>query len=525
MKKILSLLSVSLLTTFGFAQVPSGFNTNLDWSDIHEIDGEQTIAGVDSQYIYAFAVNNGEGWDRRKWFFTKYDVETFEQVWHIETRPLEWGDAELGFEEVRIINGEFFVFYNAFDKYKDRMSLLGQHITADGDMGRLSQLEYYTTDDATEGKFQIEWNEDGDEFVVVAIPQFIRDEQAKFRIVSYDLAFQKKWDNQITVRTHHENFQVIDYALHKDGNLYVLAYDLPDLDRGEEDVEGKSNQHYAIYKINENTTNELEGLDLELDDYFVSSPWIHLDDHNMHVGGVASMEYFDEADLTFFMTIDYEGFAVESASFDEIPEQIKDRMTTRYDIFDRYGRPFKVIHFRRIDDGGAILVQQCRYEEVDYVVTGTVMGVPVSYRKVITNHYEDYLIERIDSNGQLVWMTHLPLNQVFVESDLFMGDLLVVNNDKFHLIFNDDKDNIEEWGEEDPSIDTYQDWSIRRGNVVMVTMDTNGNVWYEALTKTKDEEDDTYFLPSAGFSKHHGEAIIFSADDEDVKVGRLTISE
>lgn len=524
MKTILS----GLLLTFcisSFAQVPSGYTASFDWGPIHEVDGQQTIAHVDSQYIYTFAVNNGEGWDREKWFFSKYTSDDFTQIWQIETEPLEWRDSDLGFEQVRVIDGDFFVFYNAFDSDRDRMTLLAQKITGDGEMGDLHPLEFYPTDDTREGNFEIRWNRDKTKFMVVAIPQFIRDERAEFKLRTFDLEFTELWEHREKLRTHHENFHVADYVYGHDDRIYLLAFEMPNLERGGRDRDNESNQTYSLYRI-EPGQQKFDLLDLDLAKYFVTSPWIYVDEHAMHIGGMYSVEDFEDPQGMFFMTVDTENFAVASRMESDIPEQISERFTSRglSDFLNNTGRPFAIDHFVRREDGGAIIIEQVRYEEVDYEVTATVMGVPVAWREIITQHYEDYLFLSIDAQGQLEWISHIPLDQEFLFSTLFMGDLLMANGDKLHLIFNDDKDNIEEWGDEEPNIDSYSAWSLRRGNITMVTINADGTIQYEAIGTTRDD-DGLYFIPSSCYpiGRNSPEAAVFSFDDEDVRIGILRL--
>ncbi|NVK05707.1 MAG: hypothetical protein HWD92_12845 [Flavobacteriia bacterium] len=507
------------------AQIPSGYEADWNWGREHEIDGDQSIADIDDQFIYAYAVNNGEGFDRRKWIYTKYDNETFDQIWSFEIDPLEYEDSELSFFQVNIIEGEFYVFYTGYDKHEDEVTMLVQIIDADGNMGELIPLLSHLTDDPREGTFEVIWSHDQDNFALVSIPQFVDDERARFRVSMYDRLAYEVWSNEQEIDTHHENFKVVDYALGIDDHFYALAYRMPDLEKGEEDVDGMSNQSYALYKINQNTITP-ERLDLELDNFFIQGPWIVSDTVGTYIGCIYSEEDFGYSDGLIFMNIDLESFSVASRSQSVVPEIIQERLQSNRgwaNLFDDFGAPFEPIYFLRTPDGGAVIVEQVRYEEITYEPTVTIMGVPVSYRRIVTNHYEDFLVMKLDASSQVEWMSHLPLNQIFVESTLLMGTVLTIGEDgKFHLIFNDDKDNVEEWSDSEPRIDSYTAWSVRRGNVMMVTFDLEGDFQYESIAKSRDD-DGFYFIPNASFSREPGKIAVFSMEGEDVKIGTLEI--
>lgn len=97
---------------------------------------------------------------------------------------------------------------------------------------------------------------------------------------------------------------------------------------------------------------------------------------------------------------------------------------------------FKVLDFRATNDGGYIAIMENRSVVLVPKVSGTSENPKITYNENF--YYDDLIIYKLDSSGNLTWVKRIPKNQQSINDNAkHLSVAHGVTNDKLYLLFND----------------------------------------------------------------------------------------
>jgi hypothetical protein len=167
------------------------------------------------------------------------------------------------------------------------------------------------------------------------------------------------------------------------------------------------------------------------------------------------------------------------------------------------------------EDGGAILVA----EQYFVNVVTTYMGGANGMRTPNTTYYYNYnhlVVININPDGSIQWANKIPKRQITSNDGGFYSSYTFSNvRDKMYFIFNDHPKNLD-----NTASDKLYNFSLKGGVVVLVEMDSKGNMKKQALFNAREAEVIT--RPKVCEQVSQNEVVIFGQKKKTHKFARLT---
>jgi hypothetical protein len=184
----------------------------------------------------------------------------------------------------------------------------------------------------------------------------------------------------------------------------------------------------------------------------------------------------------------------------------KDKETgilTSYDIHDI---------IRRLDGGCVLIAEQYWLETTQYYDSSTKM-----WRTSYIHHNEDIIVINIDPKGNIEWAKKIAKWQITGGGALvFFSYAVQVVGDKIHIIYNDDKDNVD--AVKDKDLDAYT--GEKNSIALLVTLDATGKMKRKPLFSNKENEITS--VPKAAVQISPTEMLLLGKRKSDQKFAKLT---
>jgi len=232
-----------------------------------------------------------------------------------------------------------------------------------------------------------------------------------FQMHSFNAELEELWSTEIEIPITEEQFDLFSAATDNNGNTYLLG-----INRGI--VKGKivtfngelSLSPILLYKI-DGYSQSLSEEEIDLGENYVAQIGLFAGkNENLIVGGYYKNKIAENTCGIFIYStgIEEEGkFAFSPLPADELlkhselktKEEIKEKKIEGHLIGGIYPRE---IHFEK-DNGYTIIGEKYSYNYTE---------------RQIIHKYKEILVSRIDGNGELVWATKLPKNQLSATTNL-----------------------------------------------------------------------------------------------------------
>jgi hypothetical protein len=257
----------------------------------------------------------------------------------------------------------------------------------------------------------------------------------------FDPEMNEIWSGEFKMPYTEAEMNNIDYDVDSKGNAYILT-EVYDSDISKRYVKGEKNYHLEILKIKD---SNVEKIKIDEENYHINDIWMHEgSENNIYLTGYYNEEkgYYKDIDGIFLMKLNQDG-SIETSVHHKIPLEVinqykKARTQNKNAKKSAKGKlDFEDIIFREIslgEDGSTILVGEQYYVKVYTDSKG---------RKRYTYHYEDILVTKLDSDGELMWMKKLPKRQKGAQGRGQMGYEYIYHNGNNYFFYVDNDKNID----------------------------------------------------------------------------------
>lgn len=512
--RIIFLFFLGIASTL-HAQLPS---YELQWGQAYRYRevNTQDIVDMDSTAFYTFG-SRFALMSANRWYFAKYDRKTSQQLWQAEMDQLIYEGDRAEFISTHIVNGEFYIFLQAYNRQKDQKTLLLQVLDENGDPKELKVVERMDARRKYKGNFKVQFSQDRQKFLIFSNPDYSVRDNEKFSVAVYNLNLELVWAKDVELDILDRYFSLYRSDVSNDGVVYFIGKKTPERNKGERWVWGESNEEFLVYRLS-GTEDEVYEVDLGLDRVWVTNMGMELDfgNNTMAVAGFYSEQGFNRASMKgmFYITLNQDDASTVSTHLSPFETEFLDEFmsTSRARRGSEIREDFVFRHFLHRPDGGAFVIAEDY--DMQVVTTQTRSGTVTNYYY----YYYDIIAFGISDKGQIEWSGHVPKRQ-FSRNDggRASGYLPVVDGNQLHLIFNDHKANAKRFGRRIPSIMRNPVSS----NVVAVTITPEAEMTYNVLYNNAKTKVLTLPRRSASSEFVPGDAVFFSYRKNKIQFGSL----
>lgn len=522
MKKLFTIaICLSCIASlFGQAQ-----DVDLQWGPLLKTKNNNfnRIIGNDENYFYSMGQ---EGRTSVVYLRAKKDlyITQFSRADHTKQREVKIDAFEYSGDEASpfkawILNGTINVFYTAFNSKEDQKFLLLRQANMEGDISEpivLGQIN--TSKRHSQGKFDVRLSSDSSKVLVHFDLPYQKGQPELFALKVFDTNFKELWRKEVSLPYRDKYFEVKDYSLSNNGDVFVIGYAKPDRSKGEKRKRKESNEFYKIFKVSSNVDDFVE-YDLSLDDKFIDDLGIRTDlgENLIGIAGLYSEKKRNLAGGSFFITLEQSSFELKTKNFREFTTEFRANfMSERKAKKGRDISNFVFRNFIRRKDGGAVIVAE-RYFVV--TTTSTIMHANggSSMQTTTTYHYNNIMVLNINPDGTIEWASQIPKYQsVGFSIPLYVSYMVLVDEDRLHFIYNDHRKNLERKAK---GKDIKSMGSLKKSVAVISTVDANGEVSYDQLFSNKDFN--AILDPSRSYQIDDSEVIIFGVKGKKSRFGTI----
>lgn len=389
------------------------------------------------------------------------------------------GKKRMEFQFAERLGEEMYVFSSIIDRNSKENVLMAQRIDPQTlALAKKPERVAFTNirNARNIGTFSYQLSRKKSKLLVVGYEPYKRGESEKFNLSVFDQDLSQAWERQITIPYQDELFYIERFVVDDRGDVYVLGkryFDKPKTRR-----RGKPNYSYIVLAYRFQGL-EFEQYEVKLKDRFVSDLSFTVNDAgDLICAGLYSDRGTVSVKGTYYMSIDAVSQEIKEEGFkkfddDFLSQFMNDRQAARgRELYD-----YKLEEIILRADGGAILIAEQYFVDV---YTYTNPDGTITTRNYY--NYNDIIIININPNKTIEWATKVPKRQVTVDDyGYFSSFAHAITNQNIYLVFNDNQRNMTK--------DRRNPLSFNgsRSVVMLVAIDTEGNVSKEILTNNRDE--------------------------------------
>jgi len=223
--------------------------------------------GVDILRIRESDILNGE-----QVFLERYDDRL--QLKQSQEIDFRYNKKKRIFEDAINIGGELYLFTSFRDPEKKKIQLFYQRIGPDlvpsENLIKLGEIDtrnkYIKGNRSRAGNFELVLSRDSSKVLIYHQLVYVKDEPENFTVWVFDDQLQELWTKNITLPYDVEVFEIDEYRVDKDGNVYLLGI----MDQNYDQLQRRDQATYK-YTILAYFRNEPEAkkYQIELDDKFI----------------------------------------------------------------------------------------------------------------------------------------------------------------------------------------------------------------------------------------------------------------
>lgn len=524
-KSKIILYSMLFISTISFAQVKTE-KAKVLWGSENEGKRNSTlsdIVGYDETGV--FAIKNAgimgstitlEHYDKKMNLTKSVELES------------KFNDKVVDFEFIIHSNKNLYLF-TSFKNQKLKQNFIfvqtvdKKTLEPNNDMKKVAEISYAEKSKYNAGDFNYRISRDSSKVLVYFNLPYDKGESEKFGYNVFDKNINQIWEKQITLPYNEELFEVGDYQVDNNGNVYLLGKLFND--KRKSSVDGKPNYKQQLLSYSKNGI-EFKDFPIEVDGKYLKDMKIAINEKGEIIcAGFfsnVSKVYKSSIGGTFFLKVDgiskkiiVQNFKDFDESFfnedksdepEKKDEKKKDEKDENLELRD-YNLDDIIIK----DDGGIVLIAEQFYSKT----YGTTTTTNTTYY-----YYNSIIVVNMNAKGNIEWVKRIPKNQLATnDGGFFSSFVLAENKDKLYFIFNDNVRNLF-LKEGDPIERTY----LGKESVVsIVEIDEKGNMTREALFSKEDAGIITITKVCEQISKN--EIIFYGQKGTKHKLGKLTFNE
>ncbi|MDF2454597.1 MAG: hypothetical protein K0R51_590 [Cytophagaceae bacterium] len=335
-------------------------------------------------------------------------------------------------ENVMEHHGRHFVFFTVWDKPNKTEQLFYREIDFKSGAFLGENKRIIAVDQKIVGGYTFEYSNDKSKIMIqYRLKPTVRNDSKNYDVIGFSVFDQNLlpiWNKEVTMPYTEKKMNNIDYSVDSQGDAYILTTVYNDNSTDEKKRgEDQANYHMELLKIS-STSSEIVITPIEVGEKFVNSVGLFESQENyMYCAGYYTNKgNFDSVDGIFLFKIGKDGRFYDVKTY-EIPleiinQYISERAQRKNEKREEKGDDpgLNNLDLKKLivqGDGSLVLVGERFFIETrsyyDFQSKRT--------RTTTIYHYDDMLITKIGSNGQLAWMRKLPKRQTLTTSSSHYG--------------------------------------------------------------------------------------------------------
>lgn len=435
-------------------------------------------------------------------------------------------------EGVYQLNNKLYLLTSIIDK-KNKINRLfietinKQTLQLNNDSKEVASIDYATHRKFNAGTFNYKLSRDSSKVLIYYNLPYEKGKKEKFGFQVYDNLLNKLWEKEVELPYLEELFEVENYRVTNEGNVYLLGVIFKEKRRVKR--QGEPNYKYQVLSYT-NNGNTLTEYPIVVEDHFLTDMIITINENkDIICGGFYSAKGTFTVKGSYFLKIDGKTKEIKAKSFNEfgidfITQNMTERQEKKSKKKAEKGKKPELYKYYLDeiilkDDGGAVLIgEQFYIVTVTHTYTNPNGGTTTTYTNYY--YYNDIIVVNIDSDGNIVWTEKVPKRQRTVNDGGFYSSYTTtVVNDKIYFVFNDNPKNIEYKGEGK----IYNFNRSKESLVVIVEMNSEGKQSREALFSAKEVE--VLIRPKVCEQISKTELILFGQKKKTHKFARVTFKK
>jgi len=419
------------------------------------------------------------------------------------------------------IENKLYVFIKAHHPKTDEVKLLVQELASNGTQkGFIYEVDAgVATKSAGLFKktkltnFSVQLSPDGTKIGIVKFNSVQEDQPLSIGYKMLDASLKAVWSGSIELPYKQQFFDLTSYEMGNDGQLFLLgkAWKLEwkfgssgkSKTKISKQKKGLPNYSYKCL-IFEIKTKTLKQVDVGVKDSYVTDVSMrYLQDSNqLYLAGFFSEQWGSSIRGTFNKSIDVELAQVVQAKQKKFNQRFLELFLSSKKVKKLQGGKngnYELANFRLDnltikEDGSALVVAEQYYVKMNTSSTVESDGF-ISTRTNYTYHYGDIVAVYINQNGEIRWTAKIPKHQIsYNDGGPFSSYIINVERDKVYLVFNDHRNNVENWNE---GKEIQKMGSPRSSITVVVSINNQGIMKREQLFSAK--ESNVVFRPKSSW--------------------------
>jgi len=531
-KRIFVFLFITLTSLFGVAQINSK-KVDVIWGLEQKNVKRSTLAGIigyDNTGFYSIKSSKKRIFSLESFTLEHFDKEmTVSQSSQIE---LSHEKKEHEFESVLHLEGKMYLLSSYKNNRTKKNNLFVQSIDKKtlelgNDMIKIAEIDYSHKRKSNAGGFQFDYSLDSTKLLIYYnLPYDAKgNEKLGFHIFNTD--FKQLWGKQITLPYKEKLFDVEDYRVDNNGNVYVLGTIYKEKKRAKR--KGKPNYKYQILSYTDNGETLTE-YPIEISGSFLTDMRIAVDSK----GDITCAGYYSEKGTfsikgSYFLKIDGETKKIAIKNFKEFGiDFVTQNMTKwrkkRTEDKAKRGKNVELYNYALDEiiiksDGGAVLIGEQYYVKV-ITTRSTDPNGNVTTTTTKQYNYNDIIVVNISPEGEILWTEKIPKRQVTSDDGGFYSSYaLSVVGDKLYFVFNDNVRNLGNHKEGK----IYNFKLSNKSIVTLVEVDADGKVEKEAMFSAKDSG--VLLRPKVCKRTSENEMILFGQRGKKQRYGKVTFKK
>ncbi len=395
-----------------------------------------------------------------KVYIEKYDRN--QKLKKSEKIDLKYKKKVRQFEDVIELGGELYMLSSFLNKGKKLNYLFAERITrslrATEKLTKIGEIPVRNI--SRGGSFDYHISRDSSKILVYNELPYDRGNPEQFTFQVYDNRFNEIWKKDIVLPYNDEMFEVEEYQIDKEGNVYLLGVLYGEKNRLRR--RGKPTYQYSILAYT-NNGEDFQEYPIRLDDTFITDLTFRIaNDGSLVCAGFFSERGTTSIKGTTFFRLDAKtkeiyNQNVKEFDFDFVSGDLSDRGKARALKAEREGKERKEAELFRYDldkliirsDGGALLIAEQFYVEErnnfdPYYGGFNGVGVNRARQFDYLYNYHDIIVVNINPKGEIDWATRVPKRQVTQnDGGYFSSYSHCIVRDKIYLVYNDNRRNFD----------------------------------------------------------------------------------
>ena len=438
MKKLILGLAMSLASvTQIYSQVKSSKDVSYTISDPYKvIDGYKNYFSKDGEIL---TIKFSKG----KYIFQKFKGDKL-NIAKVNEIPNTVEGISEGFIKAK---DQFYYFYSTWDKVNKITELFAREVDFEGAKfagegqrvvkvnGKLAYTSFSITTSFDESKIMIRYRK---------VPEIKNDNVNKdvIGMIVLDKDLSKIWGGESKMPYTEKKMNNLDFAVNSEGAAYLLTEVYRDETTKRYTKSGEPNFDIELLKFT--SDNECEKIKIKSQDKFIYGlSFFEGKDFELNIAGFYSND--KRAGANGFFLAKMKNDEVVDYNFYDVPANVlklylSDKKQEKLEQAEENGADLKMhsMYMRDIvyDSKGNITLYAERY----FVVSRT---DPKTGSTTYTYYYQEIIGAGISNDGELLWMTKLPKNQVGSSQRGGMGFVTISSKGHDYLLFIDNIRNIE----------------------------------------------------------------------------------